>query len=86
MSPLSDTGLLRHSNARERSLSDDHRLLAVADVAASSDEERRCSRCNVRLLLKLPPPLPLLLLLLPRALRVLVRPLLRLADVRSMWC
>lgn len=55
--PLSRTGLLRHSNARDlspKALSEDHRLLAVADVAASSEVDRRCSRRIDAVLLLLP--------------------------------
>jgi hypothetical protein len=62
--PLSDTGLFRHSSARDLSLKDAHRLLAVAEVAASNEEDRRCSRrSDMLLLLLLLPPECLLLLL-----------------------
>lgn len=57
----STTELLRHSRARERSLNADHRLLAVADVAASNEDDRRCSRRSDAPLLLF----PLLALLLP---------------------
>jgi hypothetical protein len=58
---LSRTGLLRHSNARDLSpnaLREDQRLLAVADVAASSEVDRRCSRRIDAVLLLLLPLLP----------------------------
>lgn len=60
--PLSRTGLLRHSNARDLSpnaLREDQRLLAVADVAASSEVDRRCSRRIDTLLPLLPGPVGL---------------------------
>lgn len=41
---LSATGQLRQSRARERSLKEDQRLLAVADVAARSEDDLRCRR------------------------------------------
>jgi hypothetical protein len=59
--PLSDTGLFRHSSARDRSLKEVQRLLAVAEVAASNEEDRRCSRRSDMLLLLPPECLPLLL-------------------------
>jgi hypothetical protein len=59
--PLSDTGLFRHSSARDLSLKEVHRLLAVADVAASNEDDRRCRRRRDMLLLLPPECLPLLL-------------------------
>lgn len=58
-------GLLMHSSERDLSVMDDQTWFTVADVAASRDDDLRCS-CCIRTLLLLPPPL-LLTLRLERA-------------------